>query len=207
MEKKLFYFFILSSCLFVHLQSFPTKNSKQLTRNHDRHAKGLRLGLNALERLEIKLGRFAKGLSCTVCKVAAGLLHAYLELGTTEEEIVKGLTKLCINLKIEDVRVCTGIIPEFKEEVLTVFDMAVVTPDDICGTILGPSCASAESAYGPWNVTFPKGKKRLLRSAGEIDRPKVSFIRTQELFGNIGIALRNLPCALSYCQDIFWQAL
>ena len=181
MEKKLLYFFILSSCVFVHLESFPTKNSKHLTRNHDEHAKGLRLGLNALERLEIKLGRIAKGLSCTVCKVAAGLLHAYLELGSTEEEIVKGLTKLCINLKIEDVRVCTGIIPEFKEEVLTVFDMAVVTPGDVCGTILGPSCAATKSAYGPWNVTFPKEKKRVVRSAREMDAPKVSFTEAVDI--------------------------
>jgi len=115
---------------------------------------------NGLERrlssIEQKFSSIGRKVSCSLCKMIVGFLKYYIDQGSTENEIVKALTKVCIYLKIEDQRVCYGVVREFKEEVLTVFDTAVVTPGDICGTILGPSCAKAGTAYGPWNVTFPK---------------------------------------------------
>lgn len=155
MNAKVVLIFISLQC-FSHYHSLPSLHNERLNHAQSNHGKGLALGLNALTSIEKKLGNVGKGLTCSLCKILTGLLQSYLELGTTEESVVNALTTVCIDLKIEDVTVCHGVIREFKEEVLTVFDEAVVTPDDVCGTILGPSCAKSGSVYGPWNVTFHK---------------------------------------------------
>ena len=150
----------LIPCLFaaIFLTVFMCTDSLPLesASSQDYGTSGLGLSFKYLSSLEKKLGKVANGMSCTVCKIGIGLIQSYLNLESTETDIVNVLTKVCIDLKIEDVTVCTGITEEFKNEVLTVLDEAVVTPNDVCGTILGPSCANSGSAYGPWNVTFPK---------------------------------------------------
>ncbi len=162
--------FVVVFAFISDLQGLPVED--RLQRNEEGYGQtGLGLGFRALANLERKLGHIGKGLSCTFCKIATGLIQAYFKLESTEDEIVNVLTKVCIDLKIEDVRVCKGIILEFKDEVLSVFDMAVITPSDVCGSILGPSCADPGDAYGPWNITIPKKKntekelvKRSIRS-------------------------------------------
>eukprot|EP00794_Sanderia_malayensis_P011730 gene11730-12950_t len=149
--------FLIAIAFVNHLQSLPIE---EVLSNETKIRTSLGHS-SALAKLENVLGRFVKGASCTFCKIAANLIQQYFKLESTEAEIVDLLTKVCIDLKIEDTRVCTGIIVEFKGEVLDVFDMAVVTPNDICGTILGPSCADAGSAYGPWNITIPARKGRM----------------------------------------------
>ena len=134
---------------------------------HPTNGKGLSGLRRTLAWIEQKLGSVGREVSCSLCKTVAGFLRYYLELGKTEDEIVKEFTKVCIDFKIEDERVCYGVVREFKDEVLTVFDMAVVTPDDICGTILGPTCANAGTAYGPWNVTFPNSTRTRRMTTGK----------------------------------------
>ncbi|XP_065062750.1 sphingomyelin phosphodiesterase-like [Rhopilema esculentum] len=166
MQAKLIGTLILFYCFISCLDSLPAsrKELRGIGGRNDR--RGLTTAnTESLVNILKKTESIGQGLTCTICKIGTGILQSFLEQGSTEGEIVKLLTKICINLKIEDTRVCTAVILEFKDEVLTVFNEAVVTPDDVCGTILGQSCANAGSAYGPWNVTFPKSKRGINRKA------------------------------------------
>ena len=173
----------------VHLYGLPAVNQRQKV-GHSYNGKGLAIGLQSLISIEQQLGNVGKGISCSLCKILAGFLHYYINLETTDDEIVKILTKVCIDLKIEDKRVCVAVIREFKDEVLTVFDKAVVTPDDICGTILGPSCADAGSAYGPWNVTFPKATRDRRGTTGK--EPKRHRVCRYRMLGRSVLRLTML---------------
>ena len=153
MHAKIVCIIALSFC--IPLDSLPTTFQHGIVA-HSKTNHGLERGLKALSSIEQKFSSIGRKVSCSLCKMIVGFLKYYIDQGSTENEIVKALTKVCIFLKIEDQRVCYGVVREFKEEVLTVFDTAVVTPDDICGTVLGPNCAKSGTAYGPWNVTFPK---------------------------------------------------
>ncbi len=168
---------IIASSLIVNLQTLPVEKSVLKNGPNQYGTSVFGLGLQALTTLEGKLAKIGKGFSCEFCKVATGLVQSYLELETTEEEIVKLLTQFCIKFKIEDVNVCTGIIPEFKDEVLSVLNEAIVTPDDICGTILGPTCADAGTAFGPWNVTLPKKV-----TSQDAEKQRADLIRERKVY-------------------------
>ena len=53
-------------------------------------------------------------LECEACKIIVAALQDLLEKNSSEEEIVKVITTICIDLKIEDENVCTLVVPEFK---------------------------------------------------------------------------------------------
>ena len=55
-----------------------------------------------------------KGLECSACKTIANILQELFVKNATEEEIVKIITFLCIQFKIEDELVCTAVVIEFK---------------------------------------------------------------------------------------------
>lgn len=76
-------------------------------------------------------------------------------------------------MKIEDKRVCDGIIKEFQEEVLTVFDDYFISSGEICGSLYGTSCAKKPNPDIFWNVTFPKTPKPPVRP---IPEPKVNIL-------------------------------
>lgn len=55
-----------------------------------------------------------QGLECDACLVAVEALKIYSETGRSKKEIVELATRICIVFKIEDKRVCTDIVQEFK---------------------------------------------------------------------------------------------
>ena len=89
--------------------------------------------------------------TCMLCKEIAAQAQKYAEEGRTEEEISKLITDFCIVFQILDNNVCTLVVKEFKDEVLTVADTVGLNGDEICGIILGPSCAIP---YDPYNQTW-----------------------------------------------------
>ena len=100
-----------------------------------------------------------KGLECDSCKFIAGFMQSLFRLNKTEAFIEEAAIFWCEKLKIEDTRVCSGIVPEFKNEVLTVFDEVGLEPQEICGLILGPSCGKVRDLYPDWNITLPNVPK------------------------------------------------
>lgn len=77
-------------------------------------AKNLDWKLKATFYQEFKKLLTSSTVDCDVCKVGVSLIQTLLKLGESQDEIAKAITDLCEFLKIEDARVCKGIIPEFK---------------------------------------------------------------------------------------------
>ncbi|XP_065178037.1 sphingomyelin phosphodiesterase-like [Sycon ciliatum] len=96
----------------------------------------------------------SQSISCDVCKVAIVAVQALVKQNATEEEIVKLSTRICIDLKIEDKRVCDGITVEFREEIIAVLLATALSADEICGLILGDSCADVPD-FNSQNWTVP----------------------------------------------------
>ena len=53
-------------------------------------------------------------LECESCKIIVGILQELMLQNASENEIVDVITRICIDLKIEDNNVCTLVVPEFK---------------------------------------------------------------------------------------------
>ena len=51
---------------------------------------------------------------CEACKVIATLIRELLEMNKSKDELLKAVETLCIDLKIEDARVCKGIVKMFQ---------------------------------------------------------------------------------------------
>ena len=113
-----------------------------------------------LDRLaERFVGKVKGAAECDGCKAVVALAHVAFALAKPRDEIVKLITRGCEKFKIEDTRVCVGIVQMFKSEVLTVVDDVFVDPNEVCGKILGPSCAHYRDPSAFWNVTLPKTPK------------------------------------------------
>ena len=62
---------------------------------------------------------------------------------------------LCFSFptQAEDQRVCNGIVNEFQHEIITVIAQAFISPDVICGYLLGNTCAHAHNPFtANWTV-------------------------------------------------------
>lgn len=53
-------------------------------------------------------------LTCVLCKGAVDLIQSLFEQQKTKNQIANAVRKYCIDLKIEDERVCTGIVNMFQ---------------------------------------------------------------------------------------------
>ena len=121
--------------------------------------------INSFPRLSLK------GLECDACKFITGFMQGLFRLNKTESFIAEAAIFWCEKLKIEDTRVCSGIIPEFRNEVLSVFDEVGLDPNEICGLILGPSCGKVRDLYPDWNISLPNIPKPPVQP---VPPPKVS---------------------------------
>lgn len=55
---------------------------------------------------------------------------------------------------------------------LTVFDKIALSPDEVCGLLVGNSCATTHNPEANWNVTFPNVPKPPVK---KLTQPKVSI--------------------------------
>ena len=75
---------------------------------------------NRTEQLNVLKSReLTSGLTCGACKVVVSLLQELFAKETSEDEIAKIITRVCIDLKIEDENVCTLVVPTFKVSTCT----------------------------------------------------------------------------------------
>lgn len=123
--------------------------------------------------------------SCEACKLISDAIQVIFATNTPEEEVTHVITELCTHFKVEDKRVCVDIVKLFSPEVLTVFDRVILSSDEICGTIIGPSCGHVKKDVF-WNITLPKTPKPPVRP---IRPPKVSWA---------------LFLTFLYCFNIMW---
>ncbi|XP_076061027.1 sphingomyelin phosphodiesterase-like isoform X3 [Oratosquilla oratoria] len=102
-------------------------------------------------------------VSCNACKAGVGLLQHYVETGKTRDDIIRAASKLCTSLKIETPRVCFGIIHLMADEVVYVVQKLILTPDEICGFVIGDVCGIPYNPYHEWRVAFPPVAKPPVR--------------------------------------------
>lgn len=58
--------------------------------------------------MEVETSVMSK-VSCTACKVGAGLLQHYIKSGKSDEEIMASIYQFCVSLNIQSPRVCQGV--------------------------------------------------------------------------------------------------
>jgi len=58
--------------------------------------------------MEVETSVMSK-VSCTACKVGAGLLQHYIKIGKSDEEIMASIYQFCVSLNIQSRRVCHGV--------------------------------------------------------------------------------------------------
>lgn len=58
--------------------------------------------------MEVETSVMSK-VSCTACKVGAGLLQHYIKVGKSDEEIMASIYQFCVSLNIQSARVCHGV--------------------------------------------------------------------------------------------------
>ncbi|XP_072029445.1 sphingomyelin phosphodiesterase-like [Amphiura filiformis] len=98
-------------------------------------------------------------LSCDLCKLLVGMIDDLIDANRTEEEVVVIATQFCITFKIESERVCTLVTKEFKDELFGTLVGHYISPAEICGSILGDSCAVPYDPASNWTVKLPDTKK------------------------------------------------
>lgn len=112
-----------------------------------------------LKRLDDDLRNkiMSKGV-CFACKLLTFLAQVVFLTKNVEDAVLYELRVACKDLKIEDDRVCVSVISEFKNEVLSVIDEVFLDPNEVCGTLLGQTCAHSRDPSRFWNVTIPEKK-------------------------------------------------
>ncbi|XP_046336080.2 sphingomyelin phosphodiesterase-like [Haliotis rufescens] len=100
-----------------------------------------------------------RNIVCDMCEVYVTFIQLWFQKGKTQDEIVTLATHLCIDLKSASDRICRLATREFKDEVLGVVGQLALSPTEVCGIIMGPSC---DIPYNPdqwWNVSLPSTPK------------------------------------------------
>ncbi|XP_041480574.1 sphingomyelin phosphodiesterase-like isoform X3 [Lytechinus variegatus] len=94
-------------------------------------------------------------IGCDLCKEIVAVIDVLIQSDVSRDLIVEISGEVCKILKIEDDRVCDLVVREFQEEVIDVATLHYLSPDQVCGTLLGESCAVTYDPNADWNVTFP----------------------------------------------------
>lgn len=58
--------------------------------------------------MEVETSVMSK-VSCTACKVGAGLLQHYIKVGKDDKQIMNSIYQFCVSLNIQSPRVCEGV--------------------------------------------------------------------------------------------------
>ncbi|XP_052797334.1 sphingomyelin phosphodiesterase-like [Mya arenaria] len=98
-------------------------------------------------------------LDCDLCYRFVEGARALVEKGFTQEVVVKFTTDACIELKIEDERVCKAVVQEFKDELFGTLIGVTLESKELCGYALGKDCGAPYNPAAMWNVTLPDTPK------------------------------------------------
>uniref|UniRef100_K1QR84 Sphingomyelin phosphodiesterase n=1 Tax=Magallana gigas TaxID=29159 RepID=K1QR84_MAGGI len=69
------------------------------------------------------------------------------------------MTLICKKFDIEDDKVCDDVIKEYKDEFIGVALRLVLSPEEVCGILLGNNCGTPYDPNDLWNVTLPSTPK------------------------------------------------
>ncbi|XP_071502433.1 sphingomyelin phosphodiesterase-like [Diadema antillarum] len=105
------------------------------------------------------VSHFGVDIECDACKYIVEGIDELIQTNESKELIVRAADEVCKVLEIENARVCDYGVREFKDELIGVLTLHYLSPDQVCGTLLGPSCATTYDPNSDWNVTFPNNPK------------------------------------------------
>ncbi|XP_043597196.1 sphingomyelin phosphodiesterase isoform X1 [Bombus pyrosoma] len=108
--------------------------------------------------MEVETSVMSK-VSCSACKVGAGLLLHYIKVGKNDEEIMNSIYQFCTSLNIQSPRVCHGVTLLFGGEVIYVLKQVDMGPSQICSFVIGDACDDAYNPLHEWEVAFPPVNK------------------------------------------------
>ncbi|XP_071093407.1 sphingomyelin phosphodiesterase-like [Haliotis cracherodii] len=120
---------------------------------------------------------------CIACKVLAGTLQEMVVEMRPEDEIVKTMISVCKYFHIETDRVCSYVIPEYKDMALAVIQQTALSPNDICGLLLGSDCATPYFPTEMWNISLPDTPKPPVKPPRHPapGSPKVRFLQLTDI--------------------------
>ncbi|KAK9730903.1 Acid sphingomyelin phosphodiesterase C-terminal region [Popillia japonica] len=102
-------------------------------------------------------------ISCSLCKLGVLLLKNEVNQGTPVQEIRGKFITICVDFKIENEVVCSGIFDVFAPDVLPVLNTTTIGVAQICSLCLGEVCGDVENPLHEWSVQFPVEKKPSLK--------------------------------------------
>ncbi|XP_051164735.1 sphingomyelin phosphodiesterase isoform X1 [Leptopilina boulardi] len=108
--------------------------------------------------IEVETSVMSK-VSCSACKVGAGLLQHYIKSGKSDNEILQNIYQFCTYFKIQKPRVCSGVTDLFGGEVIYVLKQIDLGPAQICSFVIGDACEDTYNPQHDWEVAFPPVKK------------------------------------------------
>lgn len=114
---------------------------------------------------------WSPNLTCEACKVIVKQLQDQVAQQKTTDEFIKVAIDICKTYKVEDDRVCDLVVPLYSEMVLSVLRGTVLDPHEVCGIVLGDTCATPFYPSNTWNITIsdipkPPVKPRTLPKPG-----------------------------------------
>uniref|UniRef100_A0A1W7R9I3 Sphingomyelin phosphodiesterase n=1 Tax=Hadrurus spadix TaxID=141984 RepID=A0A1W7R9I3_9SCOR len=118
--------------------------------------------------------------SCFACKFSVALFQHFVEEDKTEEEIGDLVDVICKKLKLESPRVCKGVTDSFRDEVVQVFSRIVLSPAEVCGLLLGKSCAKVYNPFHNWTIPLPPLPKPPSRPLPQ-PKPNAPVVRVLQL--------------------------
>ncbi|XP_066248576.1 sphingomyelin phosphodiesterase-like isoform X2 [Euwallacea similis] len=109
--------------------------------------KGPRIAVDMIMRTKV---------SCSICNLGVGLLFTEVKNGHSFDEIKAKFVSLCVTLKIESLKVCTGIFDTYGPEIIPVIEVTPLDPTEVCKLIFGEICLVSDVSSHEWNVELPK---------------------------------------------------
>ncbi|KAF4523493.1 hypothetical protein B566_EDAN004563 [Ephemera danica] len=94
-------------------------------------------------------------VSCTACRAGASFLQHMIRTGKTKDDVTHLTKQFCISFKLSSPRVCDGITELFGGEVTYVLQRLKLSPEEICGFVIGDACGDIYTPHHEWQLTFP----------------------------------------------------
>ncbi|KRT84121.1 hypothetical protein AMK59_1728, partial [Oryctes borbonicus] len=91
------------------------------------------------------------------------LLQNEVKQGTPVDEIKAKFVSICVEFKIENEVVCSGIFDVFSPDVLPILNVTKISVAQICSLCLGEVCGDVQNPLHDWEIKFPSVPKPVLK--------------------------------------------
>ncbi|CAG2108614.1 unnamed protein product [Medioppia subpectinata] len=132
---------------------------------------------------EVQSGKSSGSSACMSCKFGFAMAQQLIQFGKTKDELASIANYLCKSLDLQSPRVCDGMVDQFKDEFLTVIPKINLSPNEMCGSLLGESCSRVYNPLYNWTLPFtPIPKPPVLSSKPQLksSSPKLKVLHLSD---------------------------